>query len=239
MDQKNIFLSKGFCKYENLIDDEEVNKLRLIYDSLLNDLVSTAHLRSDLGGQGELGSEKITQLMRPSSLLPELLESKAYQVANLQAQSLLGKDLVLDFDMLINKMPFTNTATPWHQDAAYWIDLPDKRAVSCWIALEEAHEENGCMWFIPKKDDQIRAHQAIVEGGALSCEAPKEKAVCIPLQPGDCTFHDGFTMHYSKGNTTAQNRRALILNFRPKDMVDLERAQGIDHLGERKVRNKP
>jgi ectoine hydroxylase-related dioxygenase (phytanoyl-CoA dioxygenase family) len=236
---KNKFLYQGFIKFENLISQEDVSDLKVSYDALLSDIKRTAHLRSDLGGQGELGSEKITQLMRPSSVLPELLQSKAYQNASLQAQSLLGRDLVLDFDMLINKMPFTNTPTPWHQDAAYWIDLPDKRAVSCWIALEQAHEKNGCMWFIPKKDDQIRTHHAVVAGGALSCKASIDEAVCIPLQPGDCTFHDGFTLHYSKGNTTAQNRRALILNFRPKDMVALERAQGVDHLGERKVRNKP
>ena len=76
------------------------------------------------------------------------------------------------------------------------------------LYLQKAHEKNGCMWFIPKEDDQIRTHHAVVAGGALSCKASIDEAVCIPLQPGDCTFHDGFTLHYSKGNTTAQNRRA-------------------------------
>ena len=27
----------------------------------------------------------------------------------------------------------TDTPVPWHQDAAYWTDMTDKRAVSCWV----------------------------------------------------------------------------------------------------------
>jgi coenzyme F420-reducing hydrogenase delta subunit len=36
-------------------------------------------------------------------------------------------------------------------------------------------------------------------------------------------------MHYSRGNTTSSRRRALIVNFRPKAMIELERAHGFDH----------
>jgi len=36
-----------------------------------------------------------------------------------------------------------------HQDEGYWLDMPDKRAVSVWVALDDATKENGCMCFIP------------------------------------------------------------------------------------------
>jgi phytanoyl-CoA hydroxylase len=233
---KAKFLSQGFVKCENLITPETVDQVKEYYDALLADVSKAAHLRSDLGGDGKPGEEKITQIMRPSSLIPDLATTAAYKNAASKAQALLGNDMILDFDMLINKRPYTDTPTPWHQDAAYWIDLPDKRAVSCWIALEDAIEENGCMWFIPRTDETIRPHQPATKGGALYCDASLDEAFCVPLRPGDCTFHDGFTLHFSKGNVTGQNRRALILNFRPQAMVALERAQGIDHTGERKVR---
>ena len=234
---KDAFISNGFSKYSGLISLETVAQIRSHYDALLADRTRTTHLRSDLGGKGTFGKEKITQLMRPSSLIPALKSSEAYQNATVHARYLMGEDLVLDFDMLINKMPYSDTPTPCHQDAAYWMDLPDKRAVSCWIALEEVVEENGCMWFIPRKEEILYPHHSVIKGGALRCEATIEKAVCVPLNPGDCTFHDGFTLHFSKGNSTPNNRRALILNFRPKAMVALERSKGIDHTGERKRRN--
>lgn len=235
--EKNLFLEKGFVKWTRLIDSEETNSISQVYQLLLNEKAKTQHLRSDLSGLGEKGKEKITQIMRPSSIHSNLIESKTYQNALEKAKYLLGEDMALDFDMLINKSPDTATETPLHQDAAYWISMPDKRAVSCWIAIDPAVEENGCMWFIPRTRFEVEPHSAAIPGAALSCELTTDQAVCIPLEPGGATFHDGFTPHFSKGNTTGSNRRALILNFRPKAMIELERSLGIDHQGERKVRN--
>jgi len=103
--------------------------------------------------------------------------------------------MAIDFDVLIDKVPHTNAPMPWwDHDEAYWIDMLDKRAVSCWIALDPAVKANGC------------------------------------------TFHHGRTIHYSRGNVTADHRRAFLVNFRPAAMIAFEREQGFDHLGKRDVR---
>lgn len=39
--------------------------------------------------------------------------------------------------VMIYKAPHTNVETCWHQDVAYWLDMPDKRAVSCWVCHKE------------------------------------------------------------------------------------------------------
>ena len=237
---KNDFHTLGFCKKDSFISNEEALIIRGIYDELLNNKERTKAYRSDLSGfNNKQQIENITQIMRPSILEPKLKKSKTYAIATEWAKTNLGDDMELDFDMMINKAPYTNTETPWHQDAAYWIQMPDKRAVSIWIALDHVTEENGCMWFIPKeKSQEIVTHKASPNGGALFCNIDSINAIPIPLNFGGCTFHDGFTFHFSKGNTTKSQRRALILNFRPKDMIALEREQGVDHTGTRKVRNK-
>ena len=239
--KKTKFLKEGYIKIESLISLTEVEALRTIYDELLQDKVRTAHLRSDLAGVEEGTNkkiERITQIMRPSSLVPELLTTSTYKKASQWSKDLLGEDMELDFDMIINKAPNTNTPTPWHQDAAYWIKMPDQRSASCWIALDEVYEKNGCMWFIPKTEGKpILPHKNMPNGGALFCETDSTHAESVPLFPGGCTFHDGYTLHFSQGNTTQTQRRALILNFRPKKMIDFEREQGVDHTGERKQRN--
>ena len=66
-------------------------------------------------------------------------------------------------------------------------------------------------------------------GGALECDGNEAECVCVPLKPGSCTFHSGGVVHYSRGNSTAGHRRALIINFRPEAMIRLEREQGFDH----------
>jgi len=73
---KEIFLKQGFSKAPSFIDLEEVERIKLIYDTILSDLESVAHLRSDLSGKGAVGEEKITQIMCPSSISANLKESK-------------------------------------------------------------------------------------------------------------------------------------------------------------------
>ena len=221
--KRSKFINDGFIKIDQLITAEEVDTLRTIYDKLLQDKVKTAHLRSDLAGADtseDRKVERITQIMRPSTIAKELIKNSAYKKAEQWAKALLGEDMELDFDMMINKA------------------MPDKRSASCWIALDKVFEENGCMWFIPKTEGKpILPHKNLPNGGALYCETDSSKALSIPLNPGGCTFHDGFTLHFSQGNTTDTQRRALILNFRPKKMIEFEREQGVDHTGERKQRN--
>lgn len=82
--------------------------------------------------------------MWPSDIIPELAEHPVRTRALHMVRKLYNDDgFEFDFDMLICKFPHTNTATPAHQDQAYWIDLPDKRAVSIWIALDESTVDNG------------------------------------------------------------------------------------------------
>lgn len=234
--QLAFFENQGYLAMENLLSPDEVAYLRKIYDDFLSGAIDSAGQRSDLSGLGT-GRELITQIMRPSLLLKELENSTLHQRAKAIARQLLGEDMDVDFDMLIDKAPFTDTPTPWHQDEAYWIDMPDKRAVSCWVALDAATLGNGCMWFVPGSNlAPLRPHEQTGKGGALQCEATEAEAVAVPLQPGSCTFHHGRTVHYSRGNSTASHRRAFIVNFRPTAMIAFERERGYDHLGNREVR---
>lgn len=234
--QLEFFEINGYLAVEQLLTLAEVEQYRLVYDDFLTEKVNTEGHRSDLSGLG-VGKELITQIMRPSVLLPELAESSLHQKATALARQLLGEDMEMDFDMLIDKAPQTNTPTPWHQDEAYWIDMPDKRAASCWISLDVAKRENGCMWFVPSSNHHpLRPHFQTGNGGALQCESNENEAVAIELKPGDCTFHHGRTIHYSRGNVSDSHRRAFIINFRPKAMIDYERQRGFDHLGKREVR---
>jgi ectoine hydroxylase-related dioxygenase (phytanoyl-CoA dioxygenase family) len=236
-EQLIFFNENGYLAFENLLTPAEVSYFRGVYDDFLNGAIVTGDHRSDLSGMGDGKRELITQIMRPSVLLPALEHSSLHRKALDAVRQLMGDDMALDFDMLIDKAPHTNTPTPWHQDEAYWIDMPDKRAVSVWVALDPAVQENGSMWFVPGSQKlPLRPHRQTGNGGALQCEAAENEAVAVALQPGSCTFHHGRTIHYSRGNSTGSHRRAFILNFRPAAMVAYERERGFDHLGKREVR---
>lgn len=242
--QIDFFYVNGYLLVENLLTPEEVETYRCLYEDFLSNKINAAENRGDLAGQNETGTEdkaveRITQIMVPSRIVPSLLQDVLHQKSLAIAKQLLGNDLELDFDMLIDKAPYTNTPTPWHQDCAYWISMPDTRATSCWVALDESFKENGCMWYVPKSHlIPIRPHRPSGKGGALQCDANEEEGVAVEIKPGSCIFHHGGTLHYSRGNSTDKRRRAFITNFRPAEMIKFERERGYDHTGNRKVRDE-
>ena len=244
--QIKFFNENGYLLIEDIITPEEVHIYSDIYNSFLEGGIDTGKNRGDLGaGLGIPGKgEAITQIMWPSDFMPQLLEMSYHKRILTISRELLGEDMAFDFDMLISKAPETNTPTPWHQDAAYWINMPDTRAVSCWMALDHATKDNGCMWYVPGSHKlPLRPHRfAGKEGGALMCDCSEEEGIPMEIIPGSCIFHHGHTLHYSRGNSTKGNRRAFILNYRPQQMIDLERAQGHDHgrsnASDRKIRNE-
>lgn len=236
--------AQGFAKIEALLTADEVERYATLYDRFLDRTIDAGHLRGDLGARRDEESddvERITQIMWPSHLVPVLVDAPAHQRCLALARQWLGDDMAMDFDMLIDKAPGTDTATPWHQDASYWPDLPDTRAVSFWIALDRATVDNGCMWFEPDSHEQgLQPHgQPDGEGGANACAGSEEEGIAVPLEPGSATAHLGLTKHYTRGNMTDTHRRALIINVRPAAMIEREREQGFDHgltVNERTVR---
>ncbi|HEX4813094.1 MAG TPA: phytanoyl-CoA dioxygenase family protein [Nonomuraea sp.] len=236
----------GFVVLDGLLDDQEVRTYREIYERFLSGEIDAGDKRSDLGaGAGpNTAAENITQIMWPSDLYPAIRSLPLHDRALAIARRLIGEDAELDFDMLIAKAPGSATPTPWHQDAGYWVDLPDERAASIWVSLDQATVDNGCMWYVKGSHlGPVRPHRPVGSGGgAIECDCSEDEpgATPVPLPPGAAVAHAGRTLHYSRGNTTDLPRRAYILNFRPGAMIARERELGMDHgrtENVRKVRN--
>jgi len=234
-----FFKENGYLVVENLIDGETIASYQKIYDDFISGNISVGAYRRDLKGEGgNSEKEQIAQIMTPSKHYSTLLDSCYYENIAEVAKTLLGDDLEIDFDMFISKPPHSAAPTPWHQDCAYWINMPDKRAVSAWMPLDEATADNGCMWYVPGSHLQaMRKHASTAKNGALICEGNEREAVAVPLKAGSVVLHHGATVHYSRGNSTNGQRRAMIVNLRPRKMIEFERARGFDHTGENKVRN--
>jgi phytanoyl-CoA hydroxylase len=239
---KEQFDTQGFVRIEGLVPPEETEMLQNIYNDFLADKYDLTGMRGDLSGNNDTQKkvEKITQIMRPSLVLPELQATRTYARVLELAKSWMGDDMEIDFDMMIDKAPGTAAETPWHQDAAYWPDMPDKRAISFWIALDDADRENGCMMYVAGSHlHPLKAHFQPSPNAALQCKIDEEDIISTGEIPvGSCMAHHGYTLHAALGNTSSdRHRRALIVNLRPSAMITYIRALGYDHLGNREVKN--
>jgi ectoine hydroxylase-related dioxygenase (phytanoyl-CoA dioxygenase family) len=117
--------------------------------------------------------------------------------------------------------------------------MEDKRALSFWIALDDVDQTNGCMMYIPKSHlEQIRPHFQPTPNAALQCEVLEQNIFYGELNSGNAIAHHGYTLHGALGNKSKnKHRRALIINLRPKAMIEYIRSLGYDHLGNRDIKN--
>jgi ectoine hydroxylase-related dioxygenase (phytanoyl-CoA dioxygenase family) len=135
------------------------------------------------------------------------------------AAELSGSDGIrIWHDQALIKKPWANP-TSWHLDTPYW-SFSDRRALSIWVALDDATYENGCLFFIPGS-----YHQTTFENpgigknmGAIFTTYPEfktSKSVAAPMKAGSCSFHNGLTIHGAHANMTPGYRRAMTCAYMP------------------------
>lgn len=170
-------------------------------------------------------------------------EGPLHSRALLLAKTLLGEDMAFDFDHVISKphSKDVDNEFDWHQDEGYWrlgmggLTFPDLRAASIWVALDQADEDNGCLWMVPGSHHHgYIEHRQVKQGHHtitidMDTREVEEAARPYPVPAGGAVVNTGRTLHCSKRNTSQAPRRAYILNFRPAEMIALERAHGFDH----------
>jgi ectoine hydroxylase-related dioxygenase (phytanoyl-CoA dioxygenase family) len=221
-EQVAFYHENGFIALDPITMPDEVAWLRAIYDDLFARRAGREDGNQfDLGGTDEEGKEAaLPQILGPARYAPEMKQGLFRVNALAIARQLLGPETVATGDHAIFKPAGIGAPTPWHQDEAYWDPGKVYRSMSFWIPLQEATEENGCLWFVPGSHRlDVATHQSIGGDSRIHGLEMKEgaidvsQAVACPLLPGGATVHTNRTLHYAGPNRTGIPRRALILGF--------------------------
>jgi hypothetical protein len=136
------------------------------------------------------------------------------------ARQLLGGPIRFWHDQLFCKPARHGGVVAWHQDYSYWTRTAPLAHLTCWIALDDATRDNGCLHYVPGSH---RWPDLPITGLAGEMESirtvlPSEleaqfQPVPIELRQGECTFHHARTIHGSYANRTERPRRAVVLNL--------------------------
>jgi Protein involved in biosynthesis of mitomycin antibiotics/polyketide fumonisin len=139
-----------------------------------------------------------------------LTGSRFEEIAKLLLEeNVIGKNLEY-----FNKPPRIGKPTPPHQDGYYFM-LNPPQAITMWLALENADEENGCVRYIKGSHlTGMRPHgrtttlgfsQGITDYGEKDFAAE----IAFPAAPGDLLIHHAMTIHRADGNKSNRSRKAL------------------------------
>ena len=139
---------------------------------------------------------------------------------------LLGPDVRLYWNQAVYKKPEKGREFPWHQDNGYTYCEP-QTYLTCWIALTDAGVDDGCPWVIPglhRGGTYLHEHSDFgLEIAGIRASGEVERAVVAPVRAGDMVVFSSLTPHMTGANLSSRVRKALILQYAPDGIAQVER----------------
>ncbi len=210
-DEGYMILKGAFAKEEM---DELVEKIDLHVEE------HSKHL-STIGGSEKISRANeitfTTHLVKKDEKFQEFCSQSLFVEL---ATKLLGHDVSLFWDQAVYKRPETAKEFPWHQDNGYGLVLSEQY-VTCWIALEDANVENGCIWVKPRThQDGIVEHVNTPIG--YQCYFGEDQGMPVPMKKGDMLVFSSLLFHKSGPNTSNNVRKGYIVQFYPTHAVNIK-----------------
>jgi phytanoyl-CoA hydroxylase len=123
--------------------------------------------------------------------------------------------------MYIFKQPHIGGEVRWHQDASYLITRPAS-VIGCWLALEDADRDNGCLWVQPGGHrsplrEVYEVHHDTGEAALRKLDSTPwpgfDEAVAVEVPAGSLVVFSDHLPHYSSPNRSSRSRHAFTMHF--------------------------
>ncbi|HLK55924.1 MAG TPA: phytanoyl-CoA dioxygenase family protein [Chthonomonadaceae bacterium] len=256
-EQMEKFHRDGYLKFGRVIQAAAVKRLRAALDRVIaeeqtredySDLPPEFAYGHDRRGEDRQDVRAIHQFVNMWKVVPEYRQVLQNPKITGAIRELMGVERIrLWHDQVISKPPGDNAHFSCHHDFYFWpLDRPTM--ITCWLALDDATTENGCMHVLPGSHRDPRFQPADCDlsedihlspvpmglgaPGSLYQEVRTwmpEKAVPVELKAGECMFHHCLNYHMTPRNTTDRQRRAFVMIFMP-DGTRYKHAQSPGHV---------
>ncbi|MEQ8791947.1 MAG: phytanoyl-CoA dioxygenase family protein [Pirellulaceae bacterium] len=209
-EQLEAFNRDGYLRPIRIFSPDEIDDIRTYFDALLARVIaeggdsysiSTAHLKYG----------RVYDLLTDGRIVDCVGD-------------LLGENVIAWGSHFFCKMPRDGRAVAWHQDASYWPLSPSK-AVTVWLAIDDADTENACMRFVsgshhfghltyrPSDADEHNVLNQTIEN-VEQYGAPVDDV----LAAGEISIHSDLLLHGSEANDSDRRRCGLTLRYCTADV---------------------
>lgn len=221
-EQVEFFNKNGYLSGVKLLEEDQVEQLR----EELKEIMDSGHPKHDLlyefhSNESEDPDRVIFHSLGHWRMTPgfhDILWNPAYVMA---AYQLLGEKAVRFWhDQLFCKPAKHGGVVAWHQDYSYWTRTEPMQHLTCWVGLDDATCENGCLQYIPGSQ-----HWGLLDKPSLTGEMKGlmrfineeqaralENPVAVEMPKGYAAFHHPLLVHGSFENNSDRPRRAFVLN---------------------------
>lgn len=205
--------ANGYIVVRRFMDADEVSELRGEIDRYIADVLPTVP-EHDVMYEDPDKPETMKRLGHMSSYddyFKNLIRGGRFVDL---AKLLLDDEVAPQYCQLFNKPARVGQPTPPHQDGFY-IPLIPQNAMTMWLALNEADEENGCLRYLPGAHKRgVRPHQltqivGFSQGITDLGDEDRAAEVAVPAVPGDLLVHHWTMVHRADPNTSDRERWGL------------------------------
>ena len=219
-EQVRFFHDNGYLSGVRVLSDDQVEQLRGELQELFdpdrpgNELFHEYHSNESPDPSRVLFHALGAWRIKPG--FHDLLWHPAFTVP---ASQLLDGSVRFWHDQLFCKPARHGGVVAWHQDYSYWTRTKPMAHLTCWVALDDATRDNGCLQYVPGSHrwellpitglaGDMDAIQTV-----LSDEQKRQfKPVAVELKKGYASFHHPLMVHGSYANSTDRPRRATVIN---------------------------
>lgn len=218
--QAEQFDRDGYVVLQDVLEPAEVEEAVAAIDPI--EAQTDAYLRSRPDGRlAILEAGAITFSVHLVTRSPVLRRLAAHPAIVAICHDLIGDDVNLYWDQAVYKKPEKPRRFPWHQDNGYTYVEP-QQYLTCWVALTNATEENGCPWVAPGLHRRGTLAHRFVDPLGYECFEHPADAVPAPVRAGGIVVFSSLTPHLTGPNVTAAVRKAYILQYAPAGATILE-----------------
>lgn len=219
-EQVTLYQEQGYLPGIRLFTDEQVEALR----EELSELFDPEHEGRELWYEyhaNESGDPDnvLFHALGAWRVRPGLHDALWNPAFTIPASQLLGGTVRFWHDQLFCKPAHHGGIVAWHQDYSYWTRTKPMRHLTCWIGLDDATVDNGCLHYIPHSHHWellpitgLANNMDAIQSVLSEEQKASFKPVPVELKKGEASFHHPHMVHGSYANRTAQPRRAVVLN---------------------------
>ncbi len=217
--QLQQFHRDGFLKGGRVIDDRHLDQLKEELARVIRDQKTDAPQPvsvSNLTGDPERPVWQIVNIWEASEAYRRLVDHTT--IVQQVAQLLGSRGVAMWHDQIQYKPAQLGGVNMWHQDWPYWPIMDAPTALTAWIALDDAGEDNGCMSMVPGSHlvgNTIRFLESIPSFDAMptAFQGKDIQVKLCPVAAGEVHFHHSLTWHGSHANRSGRPRRAIALHY--------------------------
>lgn len=209
-DQISHYNDRGFVAPLDIFPEAEIDSIRAYFDDLLAQVMKAG------GDSYSISSAHL----KYGPVFDILTDQRIIDCVG----DLLGKDLIAWGSHFFCKMPHDGKEVAWHQDASYWPLSPSK-AVTVWLAIDDADRENACMKFVagshhhghmtyrPSNPDEHNVLNQTIDDPEKFGEIVYDE-----LRAGQISMHSDLLLHGSEANQSHRRRCGLTLRYCSADV---------------------